>query len=85
MLVDESLAAGLTQTVLVEEQVPQTLVDKRAVPELHALWLVCLAPADDDGAGIGHLAKIALLVRLGAVPVILMVLKGCDDQITFPF
>ena len=83
VLVDESLATGLTQTVLVEEQVSQTVVDEGAVPELHALWLVCLASADDGGSCIRHLAKIALLVGLRAVRVILKVLKRGDHKKAF--
>ena len=81
MIVDESLAAGLTQAVLVEEQIPQTVVDEGAVQELHTLRLVCLAATDNVRAGLRHLAEILLLVWLRVIPIIFQMLKSSDHKI----
>ena len=83
-MVDQALATGRAQTVLVEKQVSQAVVDERAIQEFHALRLVRLAPADDNRSGFRHLAKIPLLVRLRRIHLIFVVLEGSDHQIARP-
>ena len=48
MKVDQSLAAGWTQAVLVEEQVSKAVVNEGTIEEFHALRLMRLTSADDD-------------------------------------
>src|SRR6476646_5007508 len=85
MTVDEPLTTGLAQAILVEEQVPETVVAEGTIQEFHALRLMGLTATDDDGSRFRHLAKITLLVRLRKISVIFVMLKCSDHKIASLF
>ena len=60
---------------LVKKEIPEPVMDKTVIPNLHCLANMALAAVDDHGASISHTAEIADGIGLGAYEIFFLVLK----------